>query len=152
MHHFIYFIFSVWFLVSLNIAAMVNLISNFLSGFFPCSFLHYCHYMAAPDYTFLPLLPLPTASLLAVLRACSVLLSLLFRSPEHLPFPFALICTTLTLNFSLNILLLSVFSHESPPASQPILVPLLDISYLLCLALLPAPWCFIWSTCLPHQW
>lgn len=63
-------------------------------------------------------------------------LPLLFKCPGHLPLPLSLTCTTPTPNFSLNFLLLFISSEESSPTSQPILVPLLDSSYLLCLAFL----------------
>lgn len=84
-------------------------------------------------------------SILPILRACSVLLSLLFKCLEHLLFLFFLIHTALTLNFSLKICLLSISFQESSPTFQPILVPLVDIPYLLCLAFVSASWCFIFE-------
>lgn len=119
VHHFTLIFPSCLFLVPFCIATTLPLTFDFCVGFphlFPYTLTltqkaRVSFHNLASDYTFPSSLPILTASLLLILRANLVLLSLLFKCLEHLLFLFFFIHTALTLNFSLKISLLSISSQ-----------------------------------------
>ena len=97
--------------------------------YFPLlSFPHSCHsmrsfYSLAPDHSFPALVPHPKAPLFTMLSTCSLLLSLLFKRLEKLPFssPFSYTHTTNSCFLS-TVFLLFISSQESSPSSLYIII------------------------------